>query len=136
MYCPAIFCIGTWIFTGAVWASARKADFRAFEFCPAFYGVGAVSAHGMPFTAYGDAVIVDSEIVLIDGRPAALAIEVNEWCNAVITAVFIISHGAMGGIRIVFTQLFQNTVLVGGMSPPFLKKVGGIYKKDLRSRIK
>jgi len=43
----------------------------------------------MPFTAYGDTVIAYGEIVLIDWRPAALAVEVNEWCYAVCFAVFI-----------------------------------------------
>ena len=99
MYSPAIFCIGTWIFTDAVGASSHEADFRAFEFRPALYGFGAVPAHGMPVAAYGDAVIVDGEIILIDGRPAAFTVEVNKWRNAVITAVFIISHGIMAESR-------------------------------------
>lgn len=42
MHCPAVFCVGTGIFTGTVGASADKTDFRAFEFCSALYGFGAV----------------------------------------------------------------------------------------------
>ena len=73
MHCPAVFCIGTGIFTGTVRASAGKTDFRAFEFCSALYGFGVIPAHGMPFPAYRDAVIVDGEIAFIDRRPAAFA---------------------------------------------------------------
>ncbi len=124
MYCPAVFCIGTWIFTGAAWASARKADFRALEFCPAFYGFGAVPAHSMPFTAYGDTVIAYGEIVLIDGRPAALAVEVNEWCNAVIAAEFIISHGIMGGIQQKFIYISLRQELHHRV--PVIKEAEGI----------
>lgn len=124
MYSPAVFCIGTWIFTGAAGAAARKADLRAFEFSPAFYGFGAVPAHGMPFTAYGDPIIVDGEIVLIDGRPAALAVKVNERCNAVITAVFIISHGVMGGIQKEFVHVCFRQELFHGV--PVIKEAEGI----------
>ena len=99
MYSPAVLCIGAWPFAGAGGFSASETDFRAFEFRPALYGFRAVPAHGMPFMAYRDAVIVDGEIILVDGRPAALAVEVNEGSNAVAAAVFVISHGVMGGIQ-------------------------------------
>lgn len=124
MYSPAVFCIGAGIFTGAVGASASKADFRAFEFCPAFYGFGTVPAHGMPFAAYGYAVIVDGEIILIDGRPAAFAIKVNEWRNGVSAAVFIISHGVMGGIQQKFVNISLRQELLHG--EPVIKEAEGI----------
>ena len=78
----------------------------------------------MPFTAYGDAVIVDGEIVLIDGRPAALAVEVNEWCNAVIAAVFIISHGVMCGIQQKFIYISLRQELHHRV--PVIKEAEGI----------
>ena len=124
MYSPAIFCIGTWIFTDAVGASSHEADFRAFEFRPALYGFGAVPAHGMPVAAYGDAVIVDGEIILIDGRPAAFTVEVNKWRNAVITAVFIISHGIMGGIQKKFVYIRLREELLQGV--PVIEEPEGI----------
>ena len=124
MYSPAVFCIGTRIFTGAVGASTSKADFRAFEFSPALNGFGAVPAHGMPFAAYGYAVIVDGEIILIDGRPAAFAIKVNGWRNGVSAAVIIISHGVMGGIQQKFANISLRQELLHG--EPVIKEAEGI----------
>lgn len=85
--------------TGAGKDFASETYFRAFEFRPALYGFRAVPTHSIPFTAYRDAIIVDGEIILVDGRSVAFAVEVNEWRNAVVAAVFIINHGIMGGIQ-------------------------------------
>lgn len=124
MYCPAIFCIGAWVFTSAVWGSTGKADLRAFEFRSAFYGFGAVPAHGMPLPAYRDTVIADGEIVLIDRGPAAFAVKVDEWLNSVFAAVFVISHGVMGGIQQKFVHVCFRQKLFHGI--PVIKEAEGI----------
>ena len=124
MHCPAVFCIGTRVFTGAVRASAGKTDFETFEFCPAFYMFRAIPAHGMPFPAYGDAVIIDGKIIFIDGRPAAFAIKVDERRYAVIAAVFIISHGVLGGSQQELAHVCLRQKLLHGV--PVIKEPKGI----------
>lgn len=87
VYCPAVFCIRTGIFTGAGSFFACEANLGVFEFCSALYGFGAVPVHSVSFTAYGDTVIADGDIILVDG-----------WSAAFAEAVFVIRHGVMGGI--------------------------------------
>lgn len=124
MYCPAILCIGAWPFAGAGRDSASETDFRAFEFRPALYRFRAISTHSIPFTAYWDAVIVNGEIILVDGRSATFAVEVNEWRNAVAAAVFLINHCVMGGIQQELVHVCFRQELFHGV--PVIKKPEGI----------
>ena len=124
MYGSAVFCIRTWIFAGAVRDSVGKADFRALEFCPALYGFGAIPAHGMPFTAYGNIVIIDGKILFIDGWPSPVGIQANERHNAVVMAVFIERHCMMGGVKEKFCYVCYRQELIHRM--PAIKEADGV----------
>ena len=124
MYCPAIFRIGAGIFTGAGRFSACEADLGTFEFRPALYGLGAVPAHGMPSAAYGDAVIVDGEIILVDGRSATFTVKIDERRDAIAAAVFVIRHGIMGRIQQEFVNICLGKELFHGV--PVVKEPEGI----------
>ena len=93
----------------------------------ALYEFGAVPAHGMPFPAYRDTVIVDGEIVLIDRWPAAFAVKVDEWSNFVFATVFVISHGIMGGIQQKFVHIRLRQELLHGI--PVIKEAEGIMPR-------
>lgn len=56
--------------------------------------------------------------------PAAFTVETDEWRNVVIAAVFIISHGVMGGIRKKFVYIRLRQELLHGV--PVIEKPEGI----------
>ena len=96
---PSIFRIGAWIFTGAGDAAACEADPGAFKLCPSLRRLCSIPAHNMACPAYRQTVIIDDEIVFVNRRPSAFAVEINKRCDAMFPAVFIIRHGVMGGVQ-------------------------------------
>lgn len=85
--------------TGACRAATCKADFGTFELCSAFFGFGTIHAHAEAFFANGNAVLSDGEIVLVNRRSAAFAIQVDKGLYALLRAILIIGHGIVGGIQ-------------------------------------
>ena len=84
---------------GAGGAAACKTDPGTFELRSSFGGLGAIQTHAEAFSANRYAVIPKGKIVLINRRPAALAIEIDKRFYAMFRAILIIGHGVVGGIQ-------------------------------------
>ena len=99
MYGSAIFGIGAGIFAGAGNASAFSAHSRAFEFCPAFCFLGAIPSHAVSCSADRNAIGIDGEIIFVNRRSSAFAIQVDKGSDIFTFAVFVLRHCVMSGIK-------------------------------------
>ena len=84
---------------GAGGAVACKTDLGTFELRSSFGGFGTIQTHAKAFSADRYTVIPKGKIVLINRRPAVLAIEINKRFYAMFRAILIIGHGIVGGIQ-------------------------------------
>ncbi len=121
---PAVLRVRTGLLAGAGDVAAGKTDFWAFKLRPAFDGFCTVTAHGIALAAYGDAIFIDGEILLIHRRSATLAIEVNEGGYVVLPAVQVVRHGIMGGVQKQFRDLYIGKEALHG--EPIVEKPMGV----------
>ena len=99
MYGSPIGSIRTGMITSAGGRASGETDFRAFELSPAFGGFSAIPAHAEAFFTDRDTIFSDCKVVFINWWPAAFIVQVNEWLDAVVAAVFVISHAVVCGIK-------------------------------------
>ena len=88
--------IRTRMLTGAGRRASGKTDLRTFELRSSFCSLRAIPTHPKALPADGNAIVIDCEIIFVDWRTAAFAIQINEWLDVMVTSVFIVSHGIMG----------------------------------------
>lgn len=111
---PAILCIRAGMFTCAGRYTLGETDLGALKFCATLCGFRSVPAHAEAFAADRDAIISDGEIILVNRWSATLAIEVNEGPDSMITAVFVVSHCIMCGIKQEFVYMCFRKILLHG----------------------
>ena len=83
------------------------ADFRAFEFHPAFCSFNTITAHTASGRTNRDSIFINCKVIFIDRGSSAFSIKVDKWCYILTFEVLIIRHGIMCRIQ----KYFRNSVI-------------------------
>ena len=102
------------MFTRAGWDSTNKADFGAFEFHTALCVLRAIAAHTETFFANRDAIRIYREVIFVNRRVSAFAIEVNERLDPLLAAVLVVCHCIMGRIQKELVDVDVREILFHG----------------------